>query len=709
MEDIIAIAQTQLGYMEGSIEGTVQGYNDCTKYGQWYGPNMNYQPWCAMFVSWCANQAGIPTTVIPKHASCDEGMNWFKDRGLFAFASAYGGTRTPQRGDIVYFGKKYNEVYDSTHVGIVYKVDSANIHVLEGNSNYKVQTVVYNMASSYILGYGIPDYTLEEIERKPGTYVTTATSLNFRSEPSTSSSSLGLFPSGTVLEITEIANEKWGKTEYDGKVGWVSLDYCVEGFSVIYNANGGTNAPKPQGKLPLSPLTITKEAPLREGYSFMGWSTTPSGKTEYKAGDKYSKNESLILYAVWQENTYTVTYNANGGTNAPEEQTKKHSEALKLSTLIPKKEGYAFKGWSSSESGKVEYKSGGEYSKNASITLYAVWELEKLTFTVSYNANGGSNPPSSQSFGEGESVNISSVLPIKDGFDFEGWAYSASAIWPEIYPGELYNVNKSASLYAVWSKTLSTLKLQIGNGGKVNRHIKDNTLSLRITADEGNSISYISVDNVPQALVGDLTERILTLNTAAHTVRVEFTKNDGLWINPFSDVSSKAWYYGAIEYCYINNIMTGVDSTHFAPNATVTRGQFVTLLGRLHGANESSGALPFTDTAPNHYYYKYLIWAYNNKIVSGTSSDKFSPNASITREQLCVMLYNYEKYKGSVGSYGDMLLKNYSDNDKVSSWSKEAVAWAVYNKIITGSDGKLLPRDNATRAQAAMIIKNHSS
>ena len=117
----------------------------------------------------------------------------------------------------------------------------------------------------------------------------------------------------------------------------------------------------------------------------------------------------------------------------------------------------------------------------------------------------------------------------------------------------------------------------------------------------------------------------------------------------------------------------------------------------------------FTDTAPNHYYYKYLVWAYNNKIVSGTSPDKFSPNAHITREALCVILYNYEKYKGTVGEFSDILLHDYADNESISTWSREAMAWAVYNKVITGSDGKLLPRNNATRAQAAVIIKNYTS
>ena len=149
-EDIVAVALTQLGYMEGSLGGTVQGYNDCTKYGEWYG--LNYHAWCAMFVSWCADQAGIATTVIPKHSRCDDGMKWFKDRGQFCNGEAYGGTYKPKRGDIVYFGTANADcsTYSSTHVGIVYTVDDTRIHVLEGNSSAKVQTVSYKKNIKYI-------------------------------------------------------------------------------------------------------------------------------------------------------------------------------------------------------------------------------------------------------------------------------------------------------------------------------------------------------------------------------------------------------------------------------------------------------------------------------------------------------------------------------------------------------------------------------
>lgn len=697
LEDIIAIAETQLGYTEGA--------GDITKYGAWYG--MNGQPWCAMFVSWCANEAGISNSVIKSHASCDVGMQWFDENGRFFPGRKYGGTYIPKRGDIVYFGLQLNNGdFDSNHVGIVYKVDDKRIYVIEGNSSKKVQRVSYPMDDDgYILGYGVPDYENSYVLPEPGIYITTAETLNFRAGPTTDSDILGKLSRGTELEVTEIANGKWGKTVYDGKDGWVSLDYCTKGYTVKYDGNGGNDLAV-QIKQPDLPLVLTKTKPVREGYEFIGWSTAKNGDAVYQPGDTYTENASVTLYALWQAKSYTVRLDPNGGTISITSLTKEHGKDLKLEQK-PVREGYEFIGWSSSKNGEAEYTD--VYTGNGDTTLYAVWKIDKAVFTVTYNANGGADAPTAGKFTEGSEITITDEVPTREGYLFEGWAYSANVKWAEVFGGDLYDRNADLTLYAVWVKSTPALTLNTGKGGRIQRYVSGNTLTLRVIADEGNSISYISVDGEPAGLTGDTVEYILALDMNKHTVKAEFAYNDGLWINPFTDVSATAWYYGAIEYCYKRDIMTGVDATRFAPNATLTRGQFVTLLGRLHGVESTEGTLPFTDTASSHYYYKYLVWAYTNKIVSGTSTDKFSPNASITREQLCVILYNYEKYKSTSGEFGDILLLDYADNESISPWAREAMAWAVYNRVITGSDGKLLPRNNATRAQAAVIIKNYTS
>lgn len=149
---LITVAESQVGYTEESGE--------YTKYGSWYGANP--APWCAIFISWCANQAGISKSVIPKHASCDDGMNFFKKQGTWGWGNYWGSRMgysvyTPVPGDIVYFGN--GDLNDSNHAGIVYKADSANVYTIEGNTSNKCAYKQYSLNDDYIYGYGHPNYS----------------------------------------------------------------------------------------------------------------------------------------------------------------------------------------------------------------------------------------------------------------------------------------------------------------------------------------------------------------------------------------------------------------------------------------------------------------------------------------------------------------------------------------------------------------------
>lgn len=137
-KDIVDVAVAEIGYKETG--------NNSTKYGKWYG--MNGAAWCHMFVSWCADQAGVSTSIIPKTASTTAGMEWFKKKGLFRYKGKY----TPKRGDIVYFKT------GRSHVGIVEKVSGNTLHTIEGNTSDKVARRTYPLSNSTITGYGVPKY-----------------------------------------------------------------------------------------------------------------------------------------------------------------------------------------------------------------------------------------------------------------------------------------------------------------------------------------------------------------------------------------------------------------------------------------------------------------------------------------------------------------------------------------------------------------------
>ena len=150
--------------------------------------------------------------------------------------------------------------------------------------------------------------------------------------------------------------------------------------------------------------------------------------------------------------SYTVSYNANGGSGAPSAQTKWYGIALTISSVKPTRTGYSFKGWALSKSeadaGRWYYSSGSSCGRNENTTLYAVWEAN--TYTVSYNANGGSGAPSAQTKTYGVNLTLSATVPSRTNYIFKGWATSASATTAAYSAGGTYTSNANVTLYAVW-------------------------------------------------------------------------------------------------------------------------------------------------------------------------------------------------------------------------------------------------------------------
>lgn len=241
----------------------------------------------------------------------------------------------------------------------------------------------------------------------------------------------------------------------------ITAQWKIITYTVSYNANGGSGAPGSQTKTYGVNLTLSSTRPYREGYNFLGWATSKSGAVAYQPGGTYTNNASVTLYAQWQRITYTVSYNANGGSGAPSSQTKTWGVNLVLSSTRPTRTGYNFLGWATSVNGAVAYQPGSTYTANASVTLYAQWS--RITYTVSYNANGGSGAPSSQTKTWGVNLTLSSTVPTRAGHTFLGWATSSGG--SVVYqPGDTYTNNASVTLYAKWQIITYTVSYN-ANGG----------------------------------------------------------------------------------------------------------------------------------------------------------------------------------------------------------------------------------------------------
>ncbi|MFT0898162.1 InlB B-repeat-containing protein [Candidatus Methanoprimaticola sp. MG2] len=167
----------------------------------------------------------------------------------------------------------------------------------------------------------------------------------------------------------------------------------VNDFTLSFNANGGSGAPSNQNYTSTSSTynaTIPATVPSRSGYEFQGWSTTNGGTVQYQPGSTIALNTgTTTLYAVWKQ-TYTATlaYSASGATNVPTNQTyvgtSTSNHTFTISSNIPVKSGFVFKGWATTNGGSVQYQPGStvSVSYNGTTTLYAIFESAQLDITT---------------------------------------------------------------------------------------------------------------------------------------------------------------------------------------------------------------------------------------------------------------------------------------------------------------------------------------
>ena len=242
--------------------------------------------------------------------------------------------------------------------------------------------------------------------------------------------------------------------------------------------------------------------------------------------------------------------------------------------------------------------------------------------------------------------------------------------------------------------------LKVGKNGTVEPKLTLSHIGRSVTftfkPDKGYHVKDVKVDGKSVGAVTTYTVDKLTVSTR---IEVEFTNG----VLPFTDVREADWFYDDVVYAYENGLFSGTSDTTFSPNASMTRAMLVTVLYRLEGQPTVSGRSGFSDVKLNSYYEDAVTWAADNGIVNGTGATTFSPNANVTREQMAAILYRYAQYKqyGTTASAG---LNGFSDAAKVSTYAKAPLSWAFAEKLVNGSEGRLLPTGNATRAQVAAIL-----
>lgn len=179
----------------------------------------------------------------------------------------------------------------------------------------------------------------------------------------------------------------------------------------------------------------------------------------------------------------------------------------------------------------------------------------------------------------------------------------------------------------------------------------------------------------------------------------------GLVWNPFDDVRKGDWFYYNVKAAYQAGLMSGINEHIFAPNERTTRGMMVTMLWRMSGSHKAKSKTVFIDVDPNAYYYDAVCWAAENQIVEGMDETHFAPEDFISREQIATLLYRYATIRDGIMI---RKWKALDFDDLPADWAMEAMEWAVESQILRGRGENLLdPRAFATRAEIAAILSRY--
>ena len=242
--------------------------------------------------------------------------------------------------------------------------------------------------------------------------------------------------------------------------------------------------------------------------------------------------------------------------------------------------------------------------------------------------------------------------------------------------------------------------VRTSGSGKVKPTLTTSDLGTNVTftftPSAGVSVRDVKVNGKSVGAVGTYTYRSLQIYS-----RIDVTFSDSKL--PFTDVRTSDWFYEDVAFVYSEGIFSGTSAVTFSPNASMTRAMLVTVLYRLEGEPAVNGRSGFVDVTRNSYYEDAVTWAADNDIVNGTGNLTFSPNANVTREQMAAILYRYAQYKRYHIS-ASASLTGFSDATSVSTYAKTPLSWAVAEGLVKGTDGRLLPKGSATRAQVAAIL-----
>ena len=769
-EDILKVSLTQLGYTEGN--------NNLTKFGQWYATVLDARKessagfangaWCAMYTSWCANQAGIKENTIPYYALVADGVEKFKKMNLYKKASEY----TPKPGDLVFFDWNVNNYAD--HTGIVMMAEDGMLYSIEGNTAANRLDGQSNPSSStapdfclvrqrplndrYIMGYATPKYTGGSfnksqydgyIDLEAGQKAASIRALRDGAMDATSSHTFGPYYGMTRGAFADFLCRVFDlDADISGTTAFTDVPKTHEYYKPVtvlkklgLTSGVGNNAYKPDVYLTVTEGRFMVQAACR----YVGLDMPKYDYTGDPAGKYLRRFEIAKLYTDLAEGSVSLAT----AEKLTVTDTSKHLHEvpgialrgdayIRLSdwnTLLEgtEQENMTASGGTAGSSTKWvqegTYEIAGLGTKTARQITYqeeAYFNLADLASALGLQAVGGSDTHFTLLKGNVAVADNVRIAALHD--------YSAQLKEEQLYAKGSYSV--TATVTSDQKKVLVEVRAA---DVKSHTNIEGNKgywTGFAILAPEGATQVRFSRSGNTQGLTSgiiaveaDGTSRGLVmtydLNTSSgkeellvqwigengsilqqtfYTVDLSGAQKEGNYVEPFKDVLNTAWYSEAVRYTKSYGIMDGTSANTFGPGVKFTRAMVAQVVYAMEGKPNVSYAEAFKDVKANDWFAPAICWASQHDVVSGYTNGNYGPNDNVTREQMIAILYKYAAYRGGNVNWRGEI-KSFKDMSSISKWAEEPMQWAVGAGLLSGREnGMLDPKGNAVRSEVAQIL-----
>ena len=490
--DLVNVARSQLGYHEGNntsqLHGESSGSSNYTEYGYWYGTQVQgsssgfYASWCAYFISWCARQAGIPTSIISNATYACAGSDYGDFKNLDFYSR---GSYTPKVGDLIFFDWPGDNTHWD-HVEIVIGVSSSEVTTLGGNTgDNNVKSRSWSLDHSYIRGYGVPKYTTGSTPSPDPTPtpapsggvqdLTNPKNPNKYSTPP-SGTYLNVGDSGTYVRWLQACLNQCGYScDVDGQFGYGTAE-ALKGFQRAYSLTvDGGFGPECRTKI-ISVLTVstpsissssvsngTKVTISGSSGATIFYTTNGSNPTE--SSNKYNGafvlSNSATVKAIAMQNCrfnssvasksvtvtkHTVTFKDWNG-SVLKTQSVFHGGAA-TAPANPTRTGYTFTGWDKA-------------FNNVTADLVVTAQYSANTYTVTFKDWNGTVLKTQQVQYGGAAT--APANPTRVGYTFTGWDKAFTNVTANLVVTAQYSINTYTVTFKDWNGTvLKTQQVQYG-------------------------------------------------------------------------------------------------------------------------------------------------------------------------------------------------------------------------------------------------------